>query len=312
MRRNFLTLLVLLAACAGETPKVNDNRAGIDLDVKLLEPGSEPRSELRYQGVVGSTERLLLRLSLAGFLDTRVGSAAAVAPTLDLVLNVGPTTHNAEKSTWGYPVSFELIGVHGADQLSTQDQADLTALLEPITRAHGVFEIDDRGITRSADVSVPPEASPRLMTLLGNVRITLLSSALPKEAVGMGARWQTERVVKVGPMNVPQTVVYTLIAREGDVLKLGVSLRQSASPQQFPLGTDGTTFHLEQYEGSAVGTSLVDIHSLVPLTDVSGQTQMRASIQHAGQSEPLAMGGDVMIQITPLPAAAAPAPATAP
>jgi hypothetical protein len=312
MRSFFVTLLILLAACGGETPKVNDSRAGVDLEVKLLEPGSEPRSELRYQSVVGNTERLLLRLSLAGFVDTRVGSAAAIAPVLDLVLNVGATTHNADKNTWGYPVSFELIGVHGADQMSKEDQADLTALLEPITRAHGVFEIDDRGITRSADVSIPPDASPRLMTLLGNVRTTLLSSALPKEPVGIGARWQTERVVKVGPLNVPQTVVYTLVAREGDVLKLGVSLRQSASPQQFALGEDGTTFQLEQYEGSAVGTSLVDIHSLVPLTDVSGQTQMRASVQHAGQSEPLAMGGDISIQITPLPAAPAATPAAAP
>jgi hypothetical protein len=306
MRYVLMTLLVLSAACSGETPKVNDSRAGIDLDVKLLEPGNEPRSELRYQGVAGNTERLLLRLSLAGFLDTRIGSALALAPVVDLVLNVGPTTHDAKNGTWGYPVSFELIGVHGADQLSKEDQDDLTELLEPITRSHGTFEIDDRGITRKADVSISPDVSPRLLTLLGNIRTTLLSSALPKEPVGIGARWQTERVVKVGALNVPQTVVYTLVSREGDVLKLGVSLRQSASPQQFALGSDGTTFQLEQYEGNALGTSLVDVHSLVPLTDLSGQTELRASVQHAGKSEPFAMGGDVTIQITPLPAAIAP------
>jgi hypothetical protein len=311
MRRIVPILIILFAACGGEAPKVNDSRSAINLDVTMLDAGAEPRQELRYQRAAGRNERLLLRLSLANLLETRVGSAVAVTPVLDLVLGVGPTYQAKEAGVWGYPIHFELIGVHDTDGLSTDERNALVEELTPVAHAQGTFEIDERGITRNAQVTIPPDMSPRLVSLLGNIRTTLVSSALPKEAIGIGARWQTDRIVKVGELSVPQTVVYTLLGREGDLLRIGVSLRQSATPQQFTLGEHGAVFKLEAYEGSAVGTVLVDLHGFVPLTDVHGQSQMRATVQRGDQSEPMSVSGDVSIQIAPLPADAPAASADA-
>jgi hypothetical protein len=301
MRRTLLGLMMLLSACAAKTPKPNDAPSGIDLNVVLLEPGAEPREQVRYHGASGKSERLLLRLSLANFIETRAGAALAAAPVLDLVLHVGATYRSEVQGVWGYPMRMDMIGVNGAEQLDEQAKAALLAELAPISQVRGIFEVDDRGITHNAELSIPPGASPRLLTLLGNVRTTLLAAALPHEPIGVGARWQADRVIKVGQMTVPQTVTYTLLDREDDVLRLGVSVHQSAKPQEFPLGLDGSMFHLEAYEVSAVGSAVVDLHGLAPLSELHALSQLRATISRAGQVEPVAMNGDLTIQIAPLP-----------
>jgi hypothetical protein len=314
MRSTILVLLTLLSACAAQTPKPNEARAGLDQEVTILEAGAEPREQLRYHGSSGRTERLLLRLSLANFLETSAGSAGGATPVLDLVMHIGGTYRGTSEGLWGYPLKFELIGVNGADGM---DPAALDALakeLEPIARTNGVFEIDNRGITRSAEVIVPPEASPRLLAMLSNVRTTLLAAALPREAVGIGARWEADRIVTVGGMKVPQTVTYTLLAREVDVLRIGISMRQSAKPQEFTR-LDGTVVQLESYEMNAVGTTVVDLHGFAPLSEVRAQSQLRATMRRGGLAEPVALNGELNILIAPLPDAAKPqddAPAPAP
>lgn len=301
MRTLPFILIALLTACAGNTPKPNDAPAGLNQEVQLLDKGAAPLKQLRYHGASGRTQRLLLRISLANFVETRFAAVGGRAPLLDLVMQAGATYRGQEEGVWGYPVHFEMIGVQGADQLPEESQRALASELAPIARATGVFEIDDRGITRSAKVNVPPEASPRLLALLGNLRTTLLAAALPREDVGIGARWQAERIVHVGELKVPQTVTYTLLGREEDVLRIGISLRQSATPQEFTLGLDGSKLLIEAYEVNAVGSTVVDLHSFAPLSEVHAISQMRATLQRGGQVEPVAVNGDLTILIAPLP-----------
>jgi hypothetical protein len=142
--------------------------------------------------------------------------------------------------------------------------------------------------------------------MLGNVRTTLLAAALPKEAIGVGARWQAERIITVGGMKVPQTVTYTLLEREEDVLRLGISVHQSAKPQEFPMGMDGTTMHIEAYEVNAVGTTVVDLHGFAPLSELHAVSQMRATVHRGTAVEPVAVNGDLKILIAPLPKDIAP------
>lgn len=300
MRSTLCVLMILLGACAAQTPKPNEARGGLDQEVTVLEAGAEPREQLRYHGSSGRTERLLLRLSLANFLETSAGTAGGATPVLDLVMHVGGTYRGSSEGLWGYPLKFEMIGVNGADGLKPEQLDALAKELEPIARTNGVFEIDNRGITRSAEVTVPPEASPRLIAMLSNVRTTLLAAALPREPVGIGARWEADRIVTVGGMKVPQTVTYTLLAREVDVLKIGLSMRQSAKPQEFPR-LDGTVMSLESYEMNAVGTTVVDLHGFAPLSEVRAQSQLRATVKRGGLAEPVALNGEVNILIAPLP-----------
>lgn len=315
MRTAPLVTLILLGACAAKTPQPNAAPSGLNQEVVMLDPGAEPRAEVRYFRAPGMSERVLLQLSLANFLETSAGAAVAVPPVVDLVLHLGSTYRGDSSDVWGYPMRLEMIGIKGAEQLSEEQRARLVVELAPLREVQGVFEVDDRGITRKAQVTLPKqEVSPRLLTLLGNLRTTLLGAALPRESIGVGARWEAERIIQIGRMSVPQTVTYTLLARDADELRIGVAVRQSAKPQSFPIGLDDTTFVLESYEMNAVGTTVTELHRLAPLSEIRAVSQMRAAVHRAGAVEPVAMSGEATISIVPLPAGMGqtPPPASAP
>jgi hypothetical protein len=91
-------------------------------------------------------------------------------------------------------------------------------------------------------------------------------------------------------------------------------VRQSAKPQSFPIALDDTTFALESYEMNAVGSTVMELHRLAPLSEVRAVSQMRAAVHRAGAVEPVAISGEATILIAPLPAGVgeAPLPESAP
>jgi hypothetical protein len=311
MRTSTLLLLLALGACAAKTPKPNDAPSALNQEVALLDPGAEPRAEVLYHRTPGQSERVLLRLSVAHLLETQAGEGVSATPVVDLVLHLG-STYRGEGGAWGYPMRIEMIGVQGAEQLSEEQRARLSAELAPIGEVQGVFELDDRGITRKAQVTPPAGVSPRLLALLGNLRTGVLAAALPREPIGIGARWETDRIMHIGRMSVPQTVTYTLLARELDELRIGVTVRQSAKAQSFQMGLDDTTLNIESYELSAVGTLVMELHHLAPLSELRVLSQMRATLQRAGKLEPVAMSGEGAILIAPVPAGVGAAPGAEP
>ena len=301
MRPTMFVSCLLIAACAGNAPEIREAPSGVNLEVVLQEAGTEPRQPLRYRGVVGQTQRVLLRLSLASFVESRYAFTGAQVPVVELVTQVGQSFTGTEAGTVGYPIRFESIRIDDADGVDEATRAALTSELAPIAKTSAVFEIDDRGITRKASVTVPPEASPRLLALLGNIRTTLLSAALPTEPVGIGARWEVERIMTVGQLKVPQKVTYSLLGREQDRLRIGITVHQSAKPQVLPLGDSGNTLNVESYEVSAVGTTLVDLHSFAPTGEVRGLSQMLATLHHGTADEQFSLNSDLLVQLTPLP-----------
>jgi hypothetical protein len=316
MRKLVFALCLLIPACAASTPEVKEAPFGLNLEVVTKSLGSEPRAPLRYMGRPGQTQRLLLRLSLSSFVSTSMAFADAQLPVVDLVAVVGESFRGTEPGTWGYPITFELIRIEEEDKLDEAARAVLMEELKRLNQVTAAYEIDDRGITRKASVSVPKKVSPRLLALLGNIRTTLLAAALPREDVGIGARWEVDRILSLGDLKVPQTVTYSLLARDSERVRIGVSVRQSAAPQQFPLD-EGVTLTVEAYEVSAVGTTLVDLRNFAPYGEMHGLSQMRARVSKGAEAEDISLDSDLMVTLAPLPAeaptqAAAPAPAPAP
>lgn len=303
MRQFILALCLLIPACAGSTPTVTDTAYGLNLEVVMKNEGGSPREPLRYQGSPGQTQRVLLRMSLASLVESRYALAATAAPILDLVVVVGQSYLGTEPGVIGYPIRFEQIRIADADGLDQASLAALNAELAPIAQTTATYEIDDRGITRKANVNTDPNASPRLLALLGNVRTMLLSVALPTEAIGVGARWEVDRLVDLGGLTVPQKVAYTLLARDQNLVRIGVVVRQSATAQEVALGS-GLTLGLEAYEVSAVGSTLVDLKSFAPLGEIHGLSQMLGTLRRGTESEPFSLNSDLMVQVVPLPAAA--------
>ena len=302
--KTFLTcgLLLVQLSCAKQTPKPQEATSGINLQAQLLEPGAEPREELRYKRADGLTENLIVELSLATLLEAAGASAVVEAPVLALGLTMGEVRcTNAPDPLCNYPFRFRVIGVKMPEGASEAQTAEVGRAVAPLGAVSGTFEVDARGITKKADVDVPPGVSPRLLTLLGNIRTSLISVPLPEEKVGVGARWQVERLHDVGKIKTTQTLVYSLLERKDRVLRLGVTLRQSAAPQE--VAYDETTkLKVDSYEFSGTGSMVMSLDAITPLSEIRGNSELRGTVLTGGQSEALAVAGSIEAIVAPLPA----------
>lgn len=287
-----------LGGCTKTKPAVQAAPLGVGLQTEVMEAGAEPREKLRYQRAPGLTENLVIEFGLASLLETRDGAAASEAPVLALGLTMGAVSRVSEE-VWKYPFAFRVISVkmpEGADAAQADEVARAVAPLAAVT---GEFEVDERGITRRANVVVPPELPPRLVTLLGNIRTSLVSVPLPEEPVGIGARWKVQRVHQVGRIETTQTVVYTLLERQDRVLRLGVTLQQTAAPQNVAFDKD-LIFAVEAYEVSGTGNMLMSLDAIIPLGELRGTSDLRGTLRHGTASEPLRASGAVQVVVAPV------------
>jgi hypothetical protein len=293
-----------LPGCA-KKPAVQsaNNPTGLGLETELMEPGAEPREQLRYQRAPGLTEHLVIQFGLATLLETSAAGVEAEAPVLSLGLTMGAVSR-ASEDTWRYPFTFRVIGIKMPEGSSEAQAAEVAHMIAPLAGVSGAFEVDERGLTRRADVVVPADLPPRLISLLGNIRTSLVSVPLPEEAVGVGARWKVQRAHQVGRVEATQTVVYTLLERKERVLRLGVTLQQSARPQAVLFDKD-IKFQLEAYEVSGTGNMLMNLDAIIPLGELRGTSDLRGTLRHGDAAEPLRASGAMQVVVAPVEAGSA-------
>jgi hypothetical protein len=291
------SVLVMLVACAKTKSEVRAAPAGIGIETEVLEAGAEPRERLRYRHATGLVEELEVELGLGTLIESTSAAAALEPPVLVLGLTMGPTSCAAD-GVCSAPLKFRVIDVAMPDGASEADAVAAAQAIAPLAEIGGVFELDDRGITRRADVVAPVEVSPRLLTLLGNIRTSLIAVPLPEEAIGVGARWQVRRMHQVGPIQTSQVLVYSLLERKGRTLRLALNLHQSAAPQKVALDAS-TNFHVDAYEISGAGSMLLSLDALIPLSEIRATSELRGSLERGLSSEPFRATGVVEVMVAP-------------
>jgi hypothetical protein len=291
-------LLIALVGCTKTKSEVRAAPSGIGLETKLVEQGAEPREQLRYKRVTGLTENLIIEVGLASFVQAGEDAAPVESPVLALGLNIGSTSCTTE-GVCTYPISFKVIGVKMPEGSSEADANAIVKQMEALAQVTGTYEVDSRGLTRRADVQIPQNIPARLGTLLGNIRTALISVPLPEEAVGVGARWQVERLHEVAGIKTKQTVVYSLLERQDRVLRLGVTLQQSAAPQKVAFDSE-SALDVETYEVSGTGSMLMSLDAITPLSEVQANSDLRGIIRRGSQSEPLRIAGTGAVIVAPI------------
>jgi hypothetical protein len=288
-------LLLGLVACSKSLPEAREAPSGIGLETQLAEAGSEPREKLRYKRAPGLGEDLVIEFGLASLLETTTEAALVTPPVLSLGLNV--KTAKCDGATCSYAFEFRVIGVKMPAGSTEEDSAKVAAAVSPLGQVTGVFEVDDRGVTKNAQLNIPPGTPPRLLALIGNVRTSLVSVPLPDEAVGIGAKWKVERLHTVGPIKTTQIVSYSLLERQGRILRLGVTLQQTAAPQTVP---GDVSLNLETYEVSGTGSMLMNLDGITPLTEMHATSTLRGSLVKGDKSEPVQASGVLDMVVAPV------------
>lgn len=236
--------------------------------VTLLDPGAEPRQELRYRATDGTTDAVTQRNQL-----TLVQEFGGQRQEVQVPASSVDVDYVVEEVVDG---GFTTVGTYGATRVEGDDAAaaETARLLEQITGAQLVTEMTDRGaITATRIEGVEDTGNPVFDQLLGSLvdSASSLAFPFPEEAVGIGARWLVETEVEVSGLPISARYEVTLTELEGDRVVADIAAGLEFVPG--PVVVQGTPAEVESGQLDGTGTVTWDLAAgLVPRTtmDMAG------------------------------------------
>jgi len=312
MKTVLLAALVGLCACGGSSdpapgtllhadlerepaPMVEEEPGPDGLVLRLLSLGDEPHRVLRYERHAGVTEdgRIEMLMSVAAAAaDGRQGAHRTAPIRLDF--EIGPT-EIVEEHLMRYHARITGLQVGLPADTPQEILAHIAEETEPLRHLESTVTIDDRGIVHERVGEQTEGLDPDTLTLLGNIRMSLVSPVLPGPAIGEGAAWEVKHVVDHGTFEVEQIVSYELVSLEEHTGRLQVILRQHAHPG--PMGEGAELTHYQTIGGGYVE---MDLRHFVPEAQITGRTHVEANVRNAAaQIVPTQSETSVAIRVEP-------------
>ncbi|MFO0944628.1 MAG: hypothetical protein U1D30_01585 [Planctomycetota bacterium] len=269
--------------------------------VKLTNPGTEPRRQLRYNFKKSTPYEAIM--------DMKMGSAVQInenklppqkMPTTRMAMTIEPKEVK-EDGTLTYSFAFTEISILEDEPLPPAIRERMSVEMNKLTGLKGTATVNSRGITESVDFELPANATPQMTQMMQSIRQSMgrMSNPLPDEPVGLGGAWETDQSFNTNGINAQQKVTTSIESLDETSCKLALELKQHADKQAInsPNAPAGTSITLESMEGSGKGLMQLEFASVVPDSQVSLVTQTQMSFEQAGMTQSMKMTMDMDMKI---------------
>jgi hypothetical protein len=198
--------------------------------VRLIEPGAEPRTELRYALVEGTKNAMEMAMDMQ--LALRMGDQPMPTTRLPRMLMVLDVTLSNVTPTDGLLVGK--LRSATVDVRTPEERTVGNALAPKLARLAGLATtctFDRRGFVHDAKLVAPPDLAPELADTVEQMRQSLGAVAvpMPEEPIGIGGSWRVLKRVLAGGIDTVQLSTYTVTARDGDAIVLAAEVAQFAA-----------------------------------------------------------------------------------
>jgi hypothetical protein len=217
--------------------------------VTLLTPGQAPFRTLRRTFEEGSRAKVELEVTAVGAEGEPVGARYRV------------TLQTKNVSDDGSKANVELQ-VEGARTMRKDTDPDAAANFARLEGLRGSYTVDALGKITEFELEAPKDANPQTEGVLVNLRRfqALLSIPLPKDEVGLGARWSLfETLEENSP--IAQRTIYEITKADGS----GVEVRMKVDLMNKTVDLEGAIKQLGTL-GTGTGAASVDLAGLTPKT----------------------------------------------
>ncbi|HEY9175523.1 MAG TPA: DUF6263 family protein [Verrucomicrobiae bacterium] len=262
--------------------------------VRLIEPGAEPRRTLRLQVKPGDRQTVEMITKTA----VDMGGATAQAmkpPTIKMLMDVTVKGVSAEGD-----VAHEMVI---ADAGLADEAGDASPMAELMKGVLGGLKgmtstgtTSHRGLGKTAEVKGSAGDNPLAQQSVEQMKdaMSRLTVPLPEEAIGIGAKWEVKQVVKSQGMTLNQTTTYEWVSAEGDLLKMKSTHIQQAGPQKIQNpAMPGATLALTRLAGEGVGELSIDLTKLLPVeATLQAHSEATMAVDMAGQKQNLTVKTD--------------------
>jgi hypothetical protein len=308
--RFFLTLLLALAVVGvaaramprahGQVPAMEGYPvAGAPSIVKLLAPGAEPRTALRYTVPAGQKTNADMTMTMSMAMNAGGMSVPMDLPGMTIAMSLA-VTGVAANGDITYDVAFTGLTIDTSTTANPAIAAALQPLQASITSIKGTTTISSRGVTKSTKMETADASIQQLMNQMTSSAENL-SSPLPEEAVGVGAKWEVRQTTSTGGQTTFQKSVYEIVSMNGSTVSLKVTTEQTAPPQSIstPGLPAGAEMYLEKMAGTGEGTVVMKLDSLVPTSDMNMASSMAMSVSVGGQNQSIVSDNKIRVTIAP-------------
>jgi hypothetical protein len=268
---------------------------------KLLEAGAEPRKALRLHPKLGDKQTLTLNIKTD--MEMKMGDTPGPAMKLPAIILSLDTTIKDVSAEGDITYEIVLADVKLGDEEGAAPEvvAAMKSAFEGAKGLAGTGTVTDRGVNKGTKFEVPAGADAQVRQAVEQMKesFSQLTTPLPEEAVGVGAKWEAKRDMKSQGMTMQQTETYQLAAMDGDRLTLKNTIGQTAPKQKVENpAMPGVKLDLEKMSGTGSGDAVWDLGRLLPS---SGGAELKSeqamSINAGGQKQPMTMKLDVKVQM---------------
>jgi hypothetical protein len=273
--------------------------AGAPATVKLLAPGAEPRTALRYAIAAGHKANADMTMNMSMAMNAGGMSVPMDLPGMKITMSLA-VTGVAPGGDITYDVAFTGLTIDTATAANPAIAAALEPMKASVTSIKGTTTMSNRGVTKSAKIDAADASIQQLMTQMTS-SVENLSNPLPEEPVGAGARWEVRQAASSGGQTVFTKSTYEVVSIQGSTVTLKVATEQAAPPQSIsnPGLPAGAEMYLENMSGTGQGTVVIKLDSLVPTSEMNMTSSMSMSVSLGGQNQSIVSDNKVKVTIAP-------------
>jgi hypothetical protein len=268
-----LGLLVAVSIPIGLAPRAT---AANLATVRLISAGKSPRSKLRVAVAEGAQVQGTMVMSES--IVQSVGGKqinSVNTPPITVGIHVLAGTPSKAGQT---PISYGYSNVSVVDDgsLSQAQLSQFQAAVAPLGSLTATGTLTSRNQVLDSKVSGTSALDPtvaRLVSQLSN-QLGAISTPFPREAVGIGARWQGTSLVHVSGITLRQVTEYTLRQRTGSQFVVAITTTQTAPRQRadIPGVPKGTKVEVVKSNVSGSGSATQDLTR--PMLPIASETRV--------------------------------------
>ena len=307
MKHTVLACVLLAASLANLSARVPGQQpegfpaAGAPAVVTMISAGAAPRSALRYTPPAGARQHFEMTMAMSMAME--VGGASVPAVPLP-VMKIGADCVVTEVAPSG-DVTFT-TAFTGAEIDTSANPAlasQFESMKDALTSVKGSATISNRGVVRSSAFDFTKMANSQLAQVMGSTTDMLknVSTPLPEEEVGVGARWEVRNTLATNGLTMFQKTDYELVAYDGKVVTLKTTVVQTALPQAMsnPALPPGAEVQLERYTGGGSGNMRLNPSELIPVSDGTIDSTMAMTVSMSGMVQQMVVSTSVKMTIAP-------------
>ncbi len=272
--------------------------------IELLSKGKEPRQELRIKPTVGNKEVAQMKINI----DMGMSIEGKPLPAFKMPATIMKTdvvvTKVEPNGDIYYDFSYTDADVQGDTSLPPAAISKMRGEIKKLAGMKGTAVVDSRGQTKEANINFPQGTDNSLKQYIDQFSNSMqqLSTPLPLEPVGVGAKWRANQSVNVSGMTVNQSALYELVSIKDGIATFNITIEQQVPGTQklnLPQAPQGLTMTVKSYDGKGQGQAQISMNKLIPVSsNVSLTANSVWGMTPANTKKETAMNQQMSIQMS--------------